>query len=163
MAALAITGAACSKPADVTAPAVEITTAATENKSGAVKMSDSSLQQCEIKSAKLNLVNEALLTRTAVTLETVDTVAKPIVMAAGDLRLAKLNEIVHGIELDAPTLPELEMRMVLRLECVDGSSRIITGSKTETGGLLHLNIDGKMASTATPLRRSLEMLMGGAS
>ena len=69
-------------------------------------MSDSSLQQCEIKSAKINLVNEALLTRTAVTLETVDTLAKPIIMAAGDLRLAKLNEIVHGIELDAPTLPE---------------------------------------------------------
>lgn len=126
-------------------------------------MTNSSLQQCDIKSAKINLVNEALLTRTAITLETVDNVAKPVAIAAGDPRLAKLNEIVHGIELDAPTLPELEMRMVLRLECADGSSRIITGSKTETGGLLHLNIDGKMASTTTTLRRSLDMLIGGAS
>ena len=162
MVALAATGTACSKSADVTEQNDTSAAIINENQTGVVKMSDSSLQQCEIKSAKINLINEDLLTRTAVTLESADTVAKPVVITAGDPRLAKLNEIIHGIELDAAVLPQLEMRMVLKLDCTDGATRIVTASKTEQGGLLHLNIDGKMASTTTPLRRSLDALLGGA-
>jgi hypothetical protein len=128
-------------------------------KSGHVKMTNSLLQTCDVKSAKINLVNEDVLTWTAITVDTVDRYSKPINLSSGDARLTKLNTLLHGLELKPAVLPQLEMRMMLQLTCVDGTVRLITGSKTDDDGHMHLSIDGKMALTTSPLRKGIEALV----
>jgi hypothetical protein len=129
-------------------------------KSGAIKMATMSLQACDITSATLNLVNEDILTWAAITVDTIDNVAKPVSMASGDKRLVELNALLDKLVLDPAKLPQLEMRMLLRLTCADGTKRVIAGSKTDSDGHIHLNIDGRMASTKLPLRKALEKIAG---
>jgi hypothetical protein len=129
------------------------------HKPGQIKMAIASLQTCEVQSAKINLVDEGLLTWTAITAETIDTVAKPFTLAKGDPRLAKLNEILHTLTIKEAVLPQLEMRMMMRLTCADGKTHVIAGSKTDSNGHMHLNIDGRMAMTDTALRKALDALV----
>ncbi len=128
------------------------------HKSGQTKMAIASLQTCEVQSAQINLVDEGLLTWTAITAETIHKFAKPVTLTGADPRLAKLNEILHTLTIKEAMLPQLEMRMLLRLTCADGTTRIIAGSKTDGDGHMHLNIDGRMAMTDTPLRKALEAI-----
>lgn len=117
------------------------------------------LKQCEPRSARLNLVDEALLTRTAITPETIDGHAPPVTIGAGDPRLAKLGAVLHGLTLESPKLPQFEMRLLMKVECADGSTLVIAGSRTEEDGRIELSVDGKPASTRQPLRRELETLV----
>jgi hypothetical protein len=128
------------------------------HKPGQIKMATASLQSCDVQSAKINLVDEGLLTWTAITAETIDKFAKPVMLAAGDPRLAKLNALLHTLTIKEALLPQLEMRMMMRLTCADGKTRVIAGSKTDSDGHMHLNIDGRMAMTDTPLRKALEAM-----
>jgi hypothetical protein len=130
------------------------------SKTGTQKMTQANLQSCNVKSATLTLVEEQLLTRTAITADTIGGYAKPVTITEGDPRIAKLNAMLHGLSLMDATLPQLEMRMLLRVTCADGSTRTIAGSKTDRDGHMHLNIDGKMAMTDASLRRTLESMAG---
>jgi hypothetical protein len=127
---------------------------------GAIKMATMSVQTCDVTSATLNLVDEDILTWAAITVDTIDTIAKPVSMASGDKRLVELNALLAKLVLDPAKLPQLEMRMLLRLTCADGTKRVIAGSKTDSDGYIHLNIDGRMASTKMPLRKVLEKIAG---
>jgi hypothetical protein len=130
------------------------------NRPGAIKMATMSVQTCDITSATLNLVDENILTWAAITVDTIDTIAKPVSMASGDTRLVELNALFDKLVLDPAKLPQIEMRMLLRLTCADGTKRVIAGSKTDSDGYIHLNIDGRMASTKMPLRKALEKITG---
>ncbi len=126
------------------------------HKSGQSKMVIASLQTCDVQSAKIHLVDEGLLTWAAITAETIDKFSKPIILAAGDARLAKLNDVLHKLTIKEAMLPQLEMRMLMRLTCADGTTRVIAGSKTDSEGHMHLNINGRMAMTDSPLRKALD-------
>lgn len=129
------------------------------NKAGFSKMTIASLHSCNATSAKINLVDEGLLTWSAITAETIDTIAKPVTIAAGDPRLAKLNDLLHTLTIKEAMLPQLEMRMLMRLTCADGTKHVVAGSKTDSEGHMHLSIDGRMAMTETPLRKALEAIV----
>jgi hypothetical protein len=116
------------------------------------------LKACEATSATLNLVDEALLTRTAITPETIDSVAPPIAIPAGDARLAKLTAALRGLALEPAKLPRFELKLRLTVHCADGGTLTLLGSPTGQDGRLDLSIDGEAVSTHTPLRRELEAL-----
>lgn len=116
------------------------------------------LKACEATSATLNLVDEALLTRTAITPETIDTVAAPVTIPAGDPRLAKLTAALRGLTLEPARLPQFELKLRVKVECADGGTLTLLGSPTGQDGRLDLSVDGETASTHAPLRRELEAL-----
>lgn len=116
------------------------------------------LKACAAASATLNLVPETLLTRTAVTPETIDSVAPPLTIPAGDPRLAKLTAVLHGVALEPAKLPQFELRLRLTVNCADGSTLTLLGSPTGQDGRLDLSVDGDTASTHSPLRKELEAL-----
>jgi hypothetical protein len=116
------------------------------------------LKACEATSATLNLVPEALLTRAAITQETIDSIAPPMTIPAGDARLAKLTAVLRGLALEPAKLPQFELKLRLRVECADGSTLTLLGSPTGRDGRLDLSIDGEAASTHSPLRKELEAL-----
>ncbi|MBA2935378.1 hypothetical protein HZF05_14925 [Sphingomonas sp. CGMCC 1.13654] len=116
------------------------------------------LKACEAKFATLNLVDEALLTRTAITAEMIDSVAPPVTIPAGDPRLAKLTAALQGVALEPAKLPQFELKLRVAVKCADGSTLTLLGSPTGQDGRLDLSVDGDTASTHTPLRKALEAL-----
>jgi hypothetical protein len=116
------------------------------------------LKACEATSATLNLVDEALLTRTAITPATIDSVAPPVTIPAGDARLAKLTAALRGVALEPAKLPRFELKLRVTVHCADGGMLTLLGSPTGKDGRLDLSIDGEALSTHTPLRRELEAL-----
>jgi hypothetical protein len=116
------------------------------------------LKACEATSATLNLVDETLLTRTAITPETIDSVAAPVTIPAGDPRLAKLTAALRGVALEPATLPQFELKLRVTVACADGSTLTLLGSPTGQDGRIDLSVDGEAASTHTPLRKELEAL-----
>jgi len=143
-AALAV-GAGCS----ATAPAAK----------GSGMHARARLKACGAASATLNLVDEALLTRTAITPETIDSVAPPVRIPAGDARLATLTAALRGLALEPATLPRFQLKLRVRVQCADGGTLTLLGSPTGRDGRLDLSIDGEALSTRTPLRRALEALV----
>lgn len=117
-----------------------------------------SLKSCAAQSARIILIDEDLLTRTAVTLESAERLGKVTELPRGDARLAQLTALLGDMAIEPARLPQLEMRTIVHLQCADGSKRVMTGSKTDDG-VMHLSIDGQMASTHAPLRKSLEALV----
>ena len=81
--------------------------------------------------------------------------------AAPMLAAFLLTQIVRGLELEPAALPRFEMRLLLRLECADGRTLAIAGSRTGQDGRLDLSVNGEAASTHTPLRRELDALVAG--
>jgi len=116
------------------------------------------LKACEATSATFNLVDEALLTRTAITPETIDSIAPPVTIPSGDARLAKLTAALHGLALEPAKLPQFELKLRLTVKCADGSTLTLLGSPTGPDGRLDLSLDGETASTHAPLRKALEAL-----
>jgi hypothetical protein len=121
-------------------------------------MSQQRLSGCEARAATLNLVGEAVMTRASITAETIGKHSTPVVIGKGDPRLATLTHILHGLKLEPAALPRFEMRMLVRVECVDGTTITVAGSRTGQDGRLDLSVDGEPASTHAPLRRELEAL-----
>jgi hypothetical protein len=128
-------------------------------KTRSTTMMNASLKDCTVRSAIVNLVPEDLLTRTAITMQTIDSIARPVTIAAGDPRIADLNTMLHQLRLAKHTLAQIEMRTLIRVTCADGTTRTIAGSKTESDGTMHLDIDGSMARTDMPVRRMLETMV----
>lgn len=124
-------------------------------------MSQQRLSQCQARTATLNLVGEAVLTRASLTAETIGKHSTAILIGKGDPRLAMLDQVLHGMKLEPAALPMFEMRLLLRIDCVDGTVLTIAGSRTGQDGRLDLSVDGVAASTRTPLRRELEALAAG--
>jgi hypothetical protein len=121
-------------------------------------MVDADLLRCKVLSAKITMVAEDLFTRTAITEATIEKVGKTITLPTGDPRTAQLSQILSDTVLNEPTLDEFEPRLRLMLNCADGTSRKIIGSRMSSEGLLNLDIDGKNVSTLSPLREELEGL-----
>ncbi len=118
------------------------------------------LAACDIRKATLYRVNEGLLTRTAVTPETIGKYAKPVILSPGDMKLPKLSKIIQEMKLAEGQLPQFELRLLLQLECADGKPLVIRGSKTTSTGIMHLSVDGDMVTTTSPLRAELDALLG---
>ncbi len=58
------------------------------------------LQQCAIKTAVLNLVDENVLTRIAIKESDIDDYAKPIRLPPGDPKIKHLTRIIPTLKLD---------------------------------------------------------------
>lgn len=116
------------------------------------------LATCNVRSATLNLVGEAVMTRASITAETIGKHSTPVEIGKGDPRLAKLTQILRGVKLEPAVLPRFEMRMLLRITCADGAVITLAGSRTGQDGRIDLSVDGAPASTHQPLRREIEAL-----
>ena len=115
------------------------------------------LKICTIKSARLNLIGEQVLTRTTVTVERADTMSPPVVIPEGDPRLARLKLVLEGLRFEPSKQPSIDIRTLIRLQCTDGTTRTIAAARTYDGRI-DLSVDGRMASTFSPLRRDIEAL-----
>jgi hypothetical protein len=125
---------------------------------GKFGMVKADLLRCKILSAKLTMVAEDVFTRTAITEETIEKFGQTVSFPTGDSRTLQLSQILSDAVLIAPTLEGFEPRFRLILNCVDGTSRKILGSRLSPDGALNMDIDGKNVSTLSPLRRKLEGL-----
>lgn len=117
------------------------------------------LADCAPRSAVLHLVNEDLLTRTAITAETIGRYAKVTTLDAGNARLQQLDAALKGLDLAPASAPKFEIRFMVELTCADGSRRRVLGSKSHEGRV-ELDIDGRTASSGAALRRTLDDLAG---
>ena len=117
-----------------------------------------SLRRCAAQGATITLVDERLLTRTAITIEGIGGYARPATLRSGDPRLLQLDRVVQGVVLEPPAVMRFDVRMLLWVTCRDGTRRVIAGSATELDGTVHLSIDGVPASTRPPVRRGLDGL-----
>ena len=124
---------------------------------GAAAMTVQRLQACAPRSATLILIEEGLLTRTAVTAATAASHATPVELTAGDPRLARLEAMLKTLKLGPAKLAQFDPRTFLRMACADGSTLEVEGSATEDG-TMHLKIGGEYATTTAPLRRDLAAL-----
>lgn len=120
-----------------------------------------SLRRCTAQGAIITLVDERLLTRTAITIAGIAEFASPATLRSGDPRLVQLDRVVHGVVLEPPAIMRFDVRMLLRVTCRDGTRRVIAGSATEPDGTVHLSIDSVPASTRSPVRRGLDGLRRG--
>lgn len=160
LAACAGAGHRADRATAATAPATVAGAGVTEaGVTGAGRMQDM-LHGCAAKRARITLVEEAMMTRTAVTPETADQIGEVTVLEAGDHRLARLSELLRALEPQPGHIAAPEIRLVVRLDCESGEKHVITGSRTGAGGTIDLLIDGQPASTNAPLRRELEALVG---
>ena len=126
---------------------------------GEAAMSQSKLQTCAPSAATLTLVEESLLTRTAITAATAGTYAKPVTLAPGDPRLARLGELLKGLAVTPAKLTQFEPRTFVELTCADGSKLPFQASATEDDGTVHLKIGDEIAATKAPLRRELAAIL----
>lgn len=125
-------------------------------------MSEPSLKMCAIKSARLNLIDESVMTRSAITIERAGAFEPTVLLAPGDTRLPRLKQVLEGLHVEADKHPSVDVRTLVRIECVDGTTRTIAGTRTYEGRIV-LDVDGKMISTTTPLRKELDALAKSAS
>lgn len=123
--ALGVSATACSAT-----PSNQPATQATET-----VMSDTLRGKCTIGSAKITLVDEAIMTRAALNAETASAMGKTTELAKGDPRLQKLSAVLDGTNPILADIPSLDARIVLRLTCDDSSERTIIGSTSGDQGM----------------------------
>jgi hypothetical protein len=128
-------------------------------KNGPVKMIETGLKQCDVRSATVTMVPDDVFTRVAITEQTIEKFGKTVVIPAGDHRIAQLPLILNDLILDAPTVETFDIRMRLQMSCADGSIQTILASRTSSQGLSNMKINGKGASTVYALRPKLEALL----
>ena len=119
------------------------------------------IKLCAIKSARLNLIGEQVLTRATVTVERADSVVPPIAIAEGDPRLARLKPVLEALRLEPSNSPSVDIRTLIRIECTDGTTRTIAAARTYDGRV-DLSVDGRMMSTNSPLRREIDAIFAAA-
>jgi len=123
-----------------------------------MKLTD--LQNCQIRSAIVNLVQENISTRAAITDQTIDRYAWPVVMDEGDPRVARLQTLFSDLRAEPSALAQIEMRLRVRVRCADTRWFDVTGTRTSSDGSILLDIDGEIVRTTLPFRRELEMIVG---
>lgn len=121
-------------------------------------MTAASISACQAKTATLHLAPEALMTRAALTAETLAQRYPMTAIAAGDPRLARLTEALRGLAVEGATLPHFDPRMLVTIHCEDGKAITILGSATQPDGRSHLSINGDVVSTTTSFRKTVESL-----
>lgn len=122
----------------------------------AMKLPD--IGACQVRSGVLNLVGEKVMTRTAITPETIAAYAPSVTLGDGD----RLGKVIAGWTIAPSAEPRFELRFLLRLTCADGTTHVIAGSRTQPNGTVFLSVDGVPGTTQSPIRQDLEGLAGGA-
>lgn len=121
-------------------------------------MDAATLPACKVKSATLHLAPEALMTRAALTAETLTERYPATSIDAGDPRLARLTEALRGIEVEPASVSRFDPRMLVRITCEDGKTITILGSATQADGRIQLSVNGDIVSTRTSFRKMMEGL-----
>lgn len=128
--------------------------------SGIPLVTNERLHRCAVISATVILVEEALLTRTAVTAANAAAYATPVTLVPGDRRLTKLGTLLGRLALTPGRSTWFEPRTFLRLRCVDGTLLAVEASATQGGGIVYVKVGARVATTHAPFRRKLEGLLG---
>ncbi len=94
-------------------------------------MSDALRGKCAIETAKISLVDDAIMTRTALDAAGVERMGKTIDLAKGDPRIQKLTALLDGTSATLTDMPSVDARFAIRLSCAneDEAERVIIGSK----------------------------------
>lgn len=149
LSSLALGAAACSAaPANHKQPQVPET-----------NMSDTLRGHCVLASAKIALVDEALMTRAALSPERAEEVGKVTELRSGDARLQKLTAVLDGASPTLSDAPSVDARLVVRLTCQDGSERVIAGSMSGDTGMF-VTVGGKAYKLPATFRKDMEALVG---
>jgi hypothetical protein len=132
---------------------------AAQAKRGA-RMDTPTISACHAEGATLNLVPEALMTRAALTEETLARRYPATAIQPGDPRLSRLTAALRDLKVEPPSQPRFDPRLLLRVQCEGGKTITILGSATAPDGRIHLSVDGQVVSTKTPFRKAVEALAG---
>lgn len=124
-------------------------------------MDTAAISACTTKDATVHLAPEALMTRAALTAETLAQRYPATSIVAGDARLTRLTEALRGLAVEPASLPRFDPRMVVVLKCEDGKTVTILGSATQPDGRMHLSINGDVVSTSGSFRKLVEGLARG--
>lgn len=116
------------------------------------------LAACQARSGTLNLVGEKVMTRTAITPDTIETYAPAIALSDG----AGLTRVIGAWKIAPSSETRFELRFRLKLTCGNGGSHVILGSRTQPDGTVFLSVDGVVGTTHDPVRRELEALASAA-
>lgn len=122
-------------------------------------MSDTLRGNCAIASAKIALVDEALMTRAALSPERAEEMGKVTELRSGDPRLQKLAAVLDGASPTLSDTPSVDARLVVRLTCQDGKERVIAGSMSGDAGM-YVTVGGKAYKLASTFRKDIEALVG---
>ena len=122
-------------------------------------MSDTLRGHCAIASAKIALVDEALMTRAALSPERAEEMGKVTELRSGDARLAKLAAVLDGASATLSDAPSIDARLVIRLTCEDGKERVIAGSMSGDTGMF-VTVGGKAYKLPATFRKDVEALVG---
>lgn len=121
-------------------------------------MSETLRGNCAIQSASITLVDNAILTRAALTAESAVRMGKTNAFNEGDMRIAKLTALLDGTNPVLTDVPSIDTRIVIRLGCADGKERLLLGSQSGDQGL-HIKIDDKIYRVPAAFRSDLEALV----
>jgi hypothetical protein len=122
-------------------------------------MTANPFRDCTPISASLNLMGEQVLTRVAVTAETIDDYEPAVTLKTDEQRRA-LASTLGKLTLQPATLPRFELRTLVKVTCEGGKTHQLLASATQPDGTVHLSIDGQAATTRDPLRSELDKLVG---
>ncbi len=122
-------------------------------------MSDTLRGHCAIASAKIARVDEALMTRAALSPERAEEMGKVTELRSGDPRLAKLAAVLDGASATLSDAPSIDARLVIRLACEDGKERVIAGSMSGDTGMF-VTVGGKAYKLPATFRKDVEALVG---
>lgn len=120
-------------------------------------MSVTLLGNCTIKAAKITLVDEAILTRAALTADSAAGMGKTTDLAEGDTRLQRLTALLDGTNTVLADVSSIDARLVIRLQCADGAERVISGSSSADQSLF-LKVGDKIYRAPATFRNDLEAL-----
>lgn len=123
-------------------------------------MSDTLRGHCVLASAKIALVDEALMTRAALSPERAEEVGKVTELRSGDARLQKLTAVLDGASPTLSDAPSVDARLVVRLTCQDGSERVIAGSMSGGDTGMFVTVGGKAYKLPATFRKDMEALVG---
>jgi hypothetical protein len=122
------------------------------------RMDAATISACHAESATLNLVPEALMTRAALTEETLAQRYPATAIQPGDPRLARLTAALRDLKVEPASQPRFDPRLLVRVRCEGGKTITILGSATAPDGRIHLSIDGQVVSSKTAFRKEVEAL-----
>ena len=121
-------------------------------------MSDTLRGKCAIESAKVSLVDEAIMTRTALDAAGVERMGKTVDLVKGDPRIQKLTALLDGTSAILTDIPSVDARFAIRLSCADEAERVIIGSKGFDEGIF-VRVNDKSYKLPATFRSDLTALI----
>lgn len=116
---------------------------------------------CKAATATLHLAPEALMTRAALSEETLASRYPGTRLHKGDPRLDRLTAALRDLDVRASTLPRFDPRVLVRIECEDGSKVAILASATQPDGVILLSINGTVVSSRSGFRQTVDSIANG--